>query len=561
MKASDLFIKSLENEGVEYIFGVPGEENLDLLESLRKSSIKFILTRHEQAAGFIAATYGRLTGKAGVCLSTLGPGATNLVTAAAYAQLGAMPLVMITGQKPIKESKQGRFQIVDIVHMMKPLTYLTKQIVNGNTIPSLVREAFRLAEEERPGVVHLELPEDIAREETTVKVFERNEIRRPIAGEKIIQRAINLIEQAKYPLILIGAGGNRKRIKKAMEGLIKKTGMYFFNTQMAKGVVDERNPFFLGTAALSDNDYLHCAIRKADLIINVGHDIVEKPPFFMKKGKQKVIHVNFFKAHVDGVYFPQVEVIGDIASSINKITRKISVSDNWNFNYYEIIKKEIENHITELSQSSCYPPKPQRIVSDVRDAMPEDGIITFDNGMYKIWFARNFYAYEPNTVLLDNALASMGAGLPAAICAKLINPDKKVLAVVGDGGFMMNSQELETAIRLGTDITIALLRDNALGMIKWKQQIMDLEDFGLDFTNPDFVKYAESYGAKGHRLQKTEELLPLLKECLNTKGVHLIDIPVDYSENVKVLKEELYKMVCIVDPSLEVDKEVQLQLE
>ena len=556
MKASDLFVKALENEGVEYIFGIPGEENLDLLESIRKSSIELILTRHEQAAGFMAATYGRFTGKAGVCLSTLGPGATNLVTAAAYAQLGGMPLVLLTGQKPIKKSKQGRFQIVDIVNMMKPLTYFTKQIVNGNAIPSIVREAFRLAEEERPGAVHIELPEDIAEEETTTRIFEKHDIRRPSADDKAIESAIKMVEKAKYPLLLIGAGANRKRIQNALEAFINKTGIYFFNTQMAKGAVDERHPLFLGTAALSDNDYLHCAIRKADIIINVGHDIIEKPPFFMHHGETKVIHVNFFKAHIDDVYFPQIEVIGDIANSVSKIVEKINVNQKWNFSYFKKTKEEVGKHTQQGADCSDFPVKPQRLVNDVRKAVPEDGIITLDNGIYKIWFSRSYYAYEPNTVILDNALASMGAGLPSAIAAKIVHPKKKVLTICGDGGFLMNSQELETAVRLKLDLTVLIVNDSAYGMIKWKQKIMKFEDWGLDFTNPDFVKYAESYGAKGYRVSKTEELLPLLQNCLKSKGVHVIDLPIDYSENVKVLIDELFKLVCLIDPSADPTKEM-----
>ncbi|HJM42374.1 MAG TPA: thiamine pyrophosphate-binding protein, partial [Nitrospinota bacterium] len=307
MKASDLFVRSLEQERVEYIFGVPGEENLDFLESLRESRIRFILTRHEQCAGFMAATYGRLTGKAGVCLATLGPGATNLVTAAAYAQLGALPTLMITGQKPVKKSKQGRFQIVDVVEMMRPITKFTKQIVNGDSIPVLVREAVRVAQEERPGAVHLELPEDIATETTTTAPYEVSAARRPSANERVIDEAVEMLKASKIPLVLIGAAANRNRTSVALRELIDQTGVYFFNTQMGKGVIDERHPLFLGTAALSTEDYLHRAIEAADLIVNVGHDVIEKPPFFMEPQGARVIHINHFSANVDEVYFPQLE--------------------------------------------------------------------------------------------------------------------------------------------------------------------------------------------------------------------------------------------------------------
>ena len=562
MKASDLFVRQLETEGVRYIFGIPGEENLDLLESLHSSkTIKLIVTRHEQAAGFMAATQGRLTGEAGVCLSTLGPGATNLVTAAAYAQLGAMPMLMITGQKPIKKSKQGGFQIVDIVHMMQPLTKSARQIVSGDTIPSALRDAFRLAKEERPGAVHLELPEDIAAEETTDSVIPVSQAQRPHADKAAIEKAVHMIQEAKYPLLLIGAGANRKSVGKELAVLIDKTGMYFFDTQMGKGVVDERHPLFLGTSALSADDYLHCAIARSDLIINVGHDVIEKPPFFMQHYSldpsdvspdvgqapaTQVIHINFSSAQVDQIYFPQHEIVGDIASSICALVGKVRPQKHWDFSYFEKIKREVENHIAEGTADDRYPLIPQRIVADVRSIMPNDGIITLDNGMYKIWFARNYKAYQANTVLLDNALATMGAGLPSAIAAKLVHPDRKVMAICGDGGFMMNSQELETAIRCKLDIVVLIVRDNAYGMIKWKQESLQFTDFGLDFGNPDFVAYAESYGAKGHRVADADALQSVLRTALDASGVHVVEVSIDYSENNRVLTEELKRKTCIL---------------
>jgi acetolactate synthase-1/2/3 large subunit len=364
---------------------------------------------------------------------------------------------------------------------------------------------------------------------------------------KAITRAVETIQNAKRPLLLIGAAANRKRTQKMLKLFVDKTGIPFFNTQMGKGVIDERDPLFLGTAALSDNDYIHCAINRADLIINVGHDIVEKPPFFMSKDGAKVIHINFFSANVDEVYFPQLEVIGDIANTIWQISEKIEKQSNWEFKYFlDTIKLQSEKFILECSRYSQFPIVPQRIVSDVREAVPFDGIVTLDNGIYKIWFARNYKVYEPNTLLLDNALASMGAGLPSAIATKIVYPEKKVLVVCGDGGFMMNSQEIETALRLKLDLVILILNDRAYGMIKWKQKARDFGDYGLDFKNPNFVKYAESYGAHGHVLKSTDELKTLLKQCLNSKGIHIIDVPVDYSENEKVLIEELQEKVCLL---------------
>ena len=546
MKASDLFVKALENEGVEYVFGIPGEENLDFLNSLKDSKIKLILTRHEQGAGFMAATVGRLTGKPGVCLATLGPGATNLVTPAAYANLGAMPMLMITGQKPIKRSKQGRFQIIDTIDMMRSITKYSKQIVNGNSIPSMTREAFRIAQEERPGAVHLELPEDIAAEDCEERLFEVVGYRRPDADDLAITKAVRMIKDAKMPLILIGAGANRKRTSQALQKLIETTQIPYFTTQMGKGVVDARHPQCLGTAALSADDFLHCAINRADLIINIGHDVIEKPPFFMTD-RQKVIHVNFFPAHVDDVYFPQLIVVGDIATSVEHLARHLKEKcANWDFSYFKRIQEYVKEHLSKYFEDNRFPILPQRVVYIVRKQLPEDGIVTLDNGVYKIWFARSYPCYQPNTLLLDNALATMGAGLASAIAAKIVKPDKKVIAVCGDGGFLMNSQELETAVRLGLDLTVIILNDGGYGMIKWKQEGMGFDNFGLDYNNPDFVKYAESYGATGYRPDSVQSFIDMLAKALNTHGVHVIDLAVDYSLNHSILNVLLKEKTCIL---------------
>jgi len=539
MKASDLLVKALEREGVKYIFGIPGEENLDFLDSLRTSTIRVVVTRHEQAAGFMAATQGRLTGKPGVCLSTLGPGATNLVTAAAYGQLGGMPMVMITGQKPIKSNKQGHFQIVNIVDMMRPLTKFTHQIVSGDNIGSRVREAFRRAGEERPGAVHLELPEDVAREQTDAPILEASRVRRPIAEAKSIRMATEMIERARHPLLLIGSAANRKTTCRMLRLFIDRTGIPFFSTQMGKGVVDERDPLYLGNAALSRGDFLHRAVGHADLIINVGHDVVEKPPFFMTGDRLNVIHINFTSAEVDPVYFPQVEVVGDIGNSIWQLAEHVDPQPTWDFSFFDRVRRCLEEQLSERIDDPRFPILPQRLVADVRRVMPPEGIIALDNGLYKIWFARNYRAYQTNTVLLDNALASMGAGLPSAIAARLVYPEKRVMAICGDGGFMMNSQELETAVRLKMNLVVLILRDDAYGMIKWKQSHMGFEDFGLDFGNPDFVKYAESYGACGYRIEKADQLLSCLEACHTRTGVHVIDVPVDYSESDRVLNHEI----------------------
>ncbi len=542
-KASDLIVQCLESEGVKYIFGIPGEENLDLLDSLSRSEqIQLILTRHEQSAGFMAATYGRLTGKVGVCLSTLGPGATNLVTAGAYAYLGGMPLLMITGQKPIRRSKQGRFQILDVVGMMSPLTKFTHQLASADNIPSRVREAVRLAEEEKPGAVHLELPEDVAADETDNTPIPASLIRRPLAEEKAIRAAVSKMEAAKSPVLVIGAGANRKMTARVLYQLIEKTGIPFVTTQMGKGVVDESHPRFLGNAALSSGDFVHRALESADLIINVGHDVIEKPPFFMVRGGTEVIHINFRSAEVDPVYFPQIEVVGDIANAVWQIKQEIIVQPTWDFSRLLAIREANEAHLKVGADDDRFPMYPQRLVADLRKIMPADGIVTLDNGVYKLWFARNYKAHMPNTVLLDNALATMGAGLPSAMAARLVHPDKPIVAVCGDGGFMMNSQELETAVRLGLHIVVIILRDDAYGMIRWKQSNMKFGDFGLTYGNPDFVKYAESYGALGHRVNSAAEFAPLVQKCLSEPGVHLIDCPVDYTENDYILNHEIKEL-------------------
>ncbi len=542
-KASDLFIQCLEEEGVEYIFGVPGEENLDFLDSLSRSDkIRLILTRHEQGAGFMAATYGRHTGHTGVCVATLGPGATNFVTAAAYAQLGGMPILMITGQKPIKKSKQGRFQILDVVDMMGPITKYTHQLASADNIPSRVREAFRLAEEEKPGATHLEFPEDIAEEKTESVPLKRSHVRRPHADEKSIRAAVKRIEAAKSPVLVIGAGANRTMTSRMLLQLVEKTGIPFITTQLGKGVIDETHAKFLGCAALSSGDFVHRSIGAADLIINVGHDVIEKPPFFMQQGGTEVIHVSTNTASVDPVYFPQIEVIGDIANAIWQIKEDIVPQGTWNCERMLRARAAEVAHSAAMCGDERFPIFPPCLVQRIRDAMPADGIICLDNGVYKIWFARNYPARQPNTVLLDNALATMGAGLPSAMASAMVYPDRKVMAICGDGGFMMNSQEMETAVRLKLNITVLILRDDAYGMIRWKQANMGFADFGLTYGNPDFVKYAESYGAAGHRVDNAEALPDLLRHCLDTPGVHLIDCPIDYSENDRILNKEIREL-------------------
>jgi len=539
-KGSDLLVAALENEGVDRIFGVPGEENLDFLESLRNSRIELVLTRHEQAAAFMAATHGRLTGRPGVCLATLGPGALNFSTGAAYAHLGAWPMILITGQKAVMSARQARFQIVDIVASMKPLTKMTRQIVSPAAIPAMVRDAFRVAMEERPGPVHLELPEDVAGEEVdAVPVIPVHPLDRPVAPDAALDRAVAAILAAKRPLVMIGAACSRPSLTDALSSFVARTRLPFFNTQMGKGAVTGGSNLYMGTAALSEGDYVHEAVARADLIIAIGHDTIEKPPFLMKdNGGPKVIHVGFQSATVEQVYHPDIEVIGDIGASATALAERLEGRVVEDAGTGEL-RQKILSRLNDRAEEDRFPVTPQRLVHDVRQAMPEDGIVCLDNGMYKIWFARNYRTHVANTLLLDNALATMGAGLPSAMMASMLFPQRRVLAVCGDGGFMMNSQEMETAVRLGLNLVVIVLNDSAYGMIRWKQAVDGFEDFGMRFGNPDFVRYAEAYGAKGSRITAVDQLVPTIEAALAGGGVHLLDVPIDYSENTRVLVDEL----------------------
>jgi acetolactate synthase-1/2/3 large subunit len=545
VNGAQLFVAALENEGVDRIFALPGEENLDLLEALRTSKIQLVLVRHEQAAAFMAATYGRLTGRPGVCLSTLGPGALNLATGAAYALLGAMPMVMITGQKGILSSRQARFQIVDTIAAMKPLTKLSQQVVSGALVPTLVREAFRVATTERPGPVHLELPEDIAGATCeATPLIPPHEPLLPAASDAALDRAAELIRGAKRPLLMFGAAASRSRSTDALTHFVQRTRIPFFTTQMGKGTVAGASELYLGTAALSERDYVHEAIERADVIVTIGHDTAEKPPFLMGPAGPQVIHVGYLPAHMEQVYFPQTEVIGDVSTSLRLLGDRLEGKVP-NAGALCSLQKGILERIGARATEDRF--TPQRLVHDIRAVMPEDGVLALDNGMYKIWFARNYRTRRANTLLLDNALATMGAGLPSAMTVSMLHPERRVMAVCGDGGFMMNSQELETAVRLKLNLVVLILEDHAYGMIRWKQAVDHFPDFGMTFGNPDFVKYAEAYGAKGHRVTDIKDFKPTLERAFIERGVHLVVVPIDYSENTRVLVEELKQRLPVTE--------------
>jgi acetolactate synthase-1/2/3 large subunit len=536
-KGSHLLVAALENEGVERIYGIPGEENLDVVDAIRSSSLELVLTRHEQAAAFMAATYGRLTGRPGVCITTLGPGALNLTTGAAYSLLGAMPMVMITGQKGILSSRQARFQIVDVVAAMKPLTKLSRQIVSPRMIPTLIREAFRVAQEERPGPVHLELPEDIAAEECDdLALIPPHPVDLPLAGAQALDRAAAVIIAAERPLVMLGAAASRPRSTSDLAQFVLRTRIPYFTTQMGKGTVPGGTELYMGTAALSERDYVHEAIDRADLIIAVGHDTIEKPPFIMGPRGPQVVHVGYQPANVEQVYFPQFEVVGDIGPSLRLLADRVEGRIR-NAGALLPLRESILDRIAARATEDRF--TPQRLVHDIRRVMPSDGIVALDNGMYKIWFARNYRTRVANTLLLDNALATMGAGLPSAMAAAMLYPTRRVMAVCGDGGFMMNSQEMETAVRLKLNLVVLVIEDGAFGMIRWKQAVDNFPDFGMTFNNPDFVKYAEAYGARGTRVAAIADFMPALERAFAGGGVHLIAVPIDYSENTRVLVNEL----------------------
>ncbi len=552
MKASDLFVKCLETEGVEYIFGVPGEENLDFLESLRTSKIKLVVNRHEQCSAFMAATYGRLTGKPGVCLSTLGPGATNLITGIAHAQLGGMPLIAITGQKAVRESVQANFQVLDVVGMMRPITKRAVQIVGPRQIPKEIRQAFKTATTERQGACHIELPEDIAHEgvEDIFQPHVPGYTRRPSADIKSIREVVRMIRSAKMPIIIVSSRGQRKLVSDEIKKFCDQTNIYVIHTQLGKGILGDDHKNSLFAFGIHKKDYVHCAIERSDLIITIGYSTVEHPPsVWNKELNKKIVHMDYQGADTDIYYNPICEVVGDINSSLRAIATELGSQDDGEYRHEGLYEARLRVELQEKlfsagSEDSSFPMRPRRIVSDIRKALGKEDFLCLDNGIYKLWFSRHYPTYHYGTYLLDNTLATMGAGLPSAMATKLVHPDRKVIAVCGDGGFMMNSQELETAVRLKLNIVIIILNDNAYGFIKWKQQAYKFPSFALDYTNPDFVKYAEAYGAHGFRVSSAFELLPAIEKAFGLQGPVLIECPIDYSENKLVWNDELDSIVC-----------------
>jgi len=547
MKASDLFVACLVTEGVEYVFAVPGEENLDLLESLRTSPIEVIVTRHEQGAAFMAATYARLTGKVGVCLATLGPGATNLVTGVAYAQLNGIPLLAITGQKAIRDNWQADFQVLDVVGMMRPLTKRTRQIQGPRSIPKEVRDAFKLATTERLGACHIELPEDIAGErvEPKYKPMQPGLIRRPDAGMKAVRQAAAEIRAAEHPILIVSSRAQRTRVRQRLREFCDRTGLFVIHTQLGKGVLGDDHPSSLMAFGIHRRDYVNCVVDRADLIVTVGYSTVEYPPSVWNQDlSKKLLHIDFNPARTEIYYNPTVELVGDISTSLQLLLTELG-DYRYDGEAVAAFRRDLMQRLCEEGAADpAFPLRPRRIVADCRRALGPQDIICMDNGIYKLWFSRHYPTLDIGTFLLDNTLATMGAGLSSAMGAKLVHPRRRVLAVCGDGGFMMNSQELETAVRRQIPVVALIVNDNAYGFIKWKQQNEGFADFGLDLGNPDFVKYAEAYGALGLRVTKADELLPRLEEAFASGRPALVECPIDYSENSSVWSQQLDDLQC-----------------
>ncbi len=539
MKAAELVVRCLENEGVQYIFGVPGEEVMDILDALRDSPITFIPTRHEQGAAFMADVYGRLSGRAGVCLSTLGPGATNLMTGVADANMDHSPVVALTGQAGLGRMHKESHQCLDLVTLFRPITKWNTQIKKAETIPEAVRKAFTLAQVEKPGATHLDLPEDIARAEVDEEPLLEPWLppSAPLACQ--VERAAQLISEARYPIVLAGNGVVRAKASAALVRFAETLHIPVATTFMAKGAIPFSHPLALGAIGLQAHDYVSCAFDLADVVVTVGYDFVEYAPVLWNSQRDKqIVHVDLSPAEVDAAYSVAVGVIGDLSTALAEITARATPSQAgcpW------ALREALVAELEESRRDQSFPVKPQRLLHELRAAMAAEDILISDVGAHKLWIARLYPCEQPNTCIISNGFASMGIALPGAVAAKLLLPHRKVVAVTGDGGFLMNSQELETAVRLGLSVVTVICNDGSYGLIGWKQQTRFGREAFVKFGNPDFVRYAESFGARGYRVEAADDLSGILQEAFVQKGPVVIDCPVDYRENLK-LAEKLRKL-------------------
>ena len=556
MKASDLFVKCLENEGVEYIFGIPGEENADFMMSLSESKIRFILTRHEQGAAFMADVYGRLTGKVGVCLATLGPGATNLVTGVANANMDRSRLLAITGQTDSHLLHKESHQNMDAITMFKPITKWNWSIRNPQNIPEIVRRAFKISLEEKPGAVHIELPQDIAKREADIPPIEPQHIFRSEPNEELIKQATQLILRAKNPIIFLGNGCVRENASKNLRKFVEKTGIIAMNTFMGKGVISDDSPLHLHTIGIKDADHALLAMKSADVVIAVGVDLVEySPKNWNLELNKKIIHIDFTPSEVYTYYRPVVEIVSDIGDAVDAIlseleSQKKSYPELDVFPRKEIpeifkqILKEVDERRDSFNDDTAFPIKPEKLVIDVRNALGEYDIVLSDVGAHKLWISKIYKTYQPNTCLIPNGFCSMGFAFPGAIAAKMVYPDRNVVAMCGDAGFLMNMQELETAVRLKISVITVVWCDCDLGMISMKQKNEFGKSVFTKFTNPNFITLAESFGAVGYVVKSTEEFPMILEESKKIKDKPvIIAIDVDYSRNNVLLNDSHYQNV------------------
>jgi acetolactate synthase I/II/III large subunit len=533
MNTAELLVRCLENEGVEYVFGLPGEENLQVLEALKTSPIQFITTRHEQGAAFMADVYGRLTGKAGVCLSTLGPGATNLITGVADANLDRAPLVAITGQVGTDRMHIESHQYLDLVAMFAPMTKWNRQIVRPGTTPEIVRKAFKIAQTEKPGAVHIDLPENIAAMPVEGAPLRTDAREKVYASFQSIERAAAAINEAKNPIILVGNGAIRANASESLTQFATRLNIPVANTFMGKGVIPYTHPLALWAVGLQLRDHISCGFDNSDLVICVGYDLVEySPKRWNPDGTTPIIHISETAAEVDSSYIPLAEVIGDISDSLDEILKR-SDRTNKPAPYALELREGIRADYEEYANDDGFPVKPQKLIYDLRQVMGPEDIVISDVGAHKMWMARHYHCERPNTCIISNGFAAMGIAIPGAIAAKLVAPTRKIVAVTGDGGFMMNCQEMETALRVGTPFVTIIFNDGGYGLIEWKQ----LNQFGsssfVHFSNPDFVKLAESMGLKGYRVESSTDFIPILKEALAQDVPAVIDCPVDYRENLR----------------------------
>jgi acetolactate synthase I/II/III large subunit len=531
MNTAELLVQCLENEGVRYIFGLPGEENLHVLEALKDSSIQFVTCRHEQGAAFMADVYGRLTGQAGVCLSTLGPGATNLMTGVADANLDGAPLIAITGQVSTERMHIESHQYLDLVAMFAPIVKWSEQIVQPDSTAEIVRKAFKIAQTEKPGAVHINVPENVAAMPVTAHPLHNNGLNRVFASFDSLNRAAAAIAQAQNPLILVGNGAIRSQASIALTEFATQLNLPVVNTFMGKGVIPYTHPLALWAVGLQQRDYISCGFDRADLVIAVGYDHIEySPKKWNPTGKIPIVHIGTIPAEIDSSYIPIVEVVGDITDSLEEILQRCDRSKQPE-PFALSLREEIRADYKQYAQDTGFPIRPQKLIYDLRQVLADEDILISDVGAHKMWIARHYHCAQPNTCLISNGFAAMGFAIPGAIAAKLVHPDRRIVAATGDGGFMMNMQELETALRLNTPFVTLIFNDGGYGLIEWKQ----MQHFGsssfIKFGNPDFVKLAESMGLKGYRISDSADLVPTLKEALAQDVPTIVDCPIDYREN------------------------------